>query len=111
MIYALQSNIWFLVFASLWIKKPAMFLLPCIGSTFLVCSPDAINCPCVASPFVELISLLKFLSMTLMLAVNSSDPCFVSQQALQAAVEKQMELVETVEALQHRPSIVRVSHS
>jgi hypothetical protein len=28
-----------------------------------VCSPDAINCPCVASPFVELIPLLKFLSM------------------------------------------------
>ena len=46
-----------------------------------------------------------------MLAVNSFDPCFVSHQALQAAVEKQMELVETVEALQHRPSRVRVSHS
>jgi hypothetical protein len=46
-----------------------------------------------------------------MLAVNSSDPCFVSHQALQAAVEKQMELVDTVEALQHRPSSVRVSHS
>ncbi|XP_066390453.1 phosphatidylinositol/phosphatidylcholine transfer protein SFH6-like isoform X2 [Miscanthus floridulus] len=33
----------------------------------------------------------------------------MTKKALQAAVEKQMELVETVEALQHRPSSVRQS--
>ena len=61
MIYALQSNIWFLVFASLWIKKPAMFLLPCSGITFLVCSPDAINCPCcIAFCWTHIIAEVSF---------------------------------------------------
>jgi hypothetical protein len=39
----------------------------------------------------------------------SSNSCFVSHQALQAAMAKQMELEDTVEALQHRSSsVVRV---